>query len=267
HCRIVLAAFTMLLISRAVLAQSDEEPSGSSKLPARTSRYNVGNQTGRYRDANHHIRLFALKTGEAAIYDGAGREIGRVSKPVMLNAGAAKDLDLEDSGKKQSYAWAWATPAGSGWIARSALVDPPKVDVDPQRDPKPPRESDTPMLIDGAAGRQKLEGLRHINSKGVIPEGGNHGTDYAGRHPGEQAYVYLLFACPNVVRGGMARDSLADGSKFIPALDEKDKPIVEVMTMYRDGDLSKPVRVTFLYGRGEGGDLYGWVARANMGEL
>jgi hypothetical protein len=185
----------------------------------------------------------------------------------MLNSGAAKEMDLDHTGKKQSFAWAWATEAGSGWIARNELMNPPKPDVDPMRDPKPPRDSDQALVIDAAGGRRKLEGLRHINSKGVIPPNGNHGTDYAGRHPGEADYVYLLFACPNVVRGGMARDSLADGSKFIPALDEKGKPIAEVMPMYRDGDMKQPVKVTFLYGRGEGGDLYGWLARANVGDL
>ena len=248
-------------------AQSDEDAAGASKLPAQTSRYNQGNQPGRYRDANRRIRLFELKRGEATLYDGAGRVIGNVTKPVMLNSGAAKTMDVDGKGKK-SYAWAWATTAGSGWIARSDLVNPPPPDIDPKRNPRPPRESaDAPLVIDAAGGRKQLEGLRHINSKGEIPTSGNRGTDYAGRHPGDADYVYLLFAVPNVVRGGMARDSLADGSKFIPALNEKGEPIVEVMTMYRDGDLSKPVKVTFLYGRGENGELYGWIARANVGEL
>lgn len=38
------------------------------------------------------------------------------------------------------------------------------------------------------------------------------------------------------------------------------------MTMYRVGDFSPPVPVTFLYGRAENGELYGWLARANVGE-
>jgi hypothetical protein len=38
------------------------------------------------------------------------------------------------------------------------------------------------------------------------------------------------------------------------------------MTMYREDDLNQPVRVTFLYGRAENGNLYGWLARANVGE-
>jgi hypothetical protein len=38
------------------------------------------------------------------------------------------------------------------------------------------------------------------------------------------------------------------------------------MTMYRDDDFNQPVSVTFLYGRAAGGDVYGWLARANVGE-
>ena len=59
---------------------------------------------------------------------------------------------------------------------------------------------------------------------------------------------------------------MPDGSKFVAALDENGKPIVEVMTMYRDDELKQPVEVTFLYGRGEGGEMWGWLARANVGE-
>jgi hypothetical protein len=252
----------------AVAQQDDDEPAGGkSKLPAQTSRYNRGNQPGRYRDAKKKVIYFALKHTEAAIYDGAGREIGKVTKPVLLNSGAAKDMDVDRSGTKQSFAWAWATEAGSGWIARSELVNPPKPDIDPTRNPKAPRDSDQRLVIDAAAGRKKLDGLRFMNSQGTIKPTGNHGTDYGGRHPGAADYIYLCFACPNVIKGGMARDSLADGSGFVPALDEKGKPIVEVMTMYRDADMKKPVKVTFLYGRGEDGDLYGWIARANVGDL
>src|SRR5437870_303354 len=90
-------------------AEADDDSAGAGgggpgALPAQTSRYNRGNQPGRYRDANHRIRLFAVKHEEAAIYDGAGREIGRVRKPVMLNAGAAKEMDVAGQGR-QSYAW------------------------------------------------------------------------------------------------------------------------------------------------------------------
>jgi hypothetical protein len=66
--------------------------------------------------------------------------------------------------------------------------------------------------------------------------------------------------------GGTAKDSIPNGGRFIPALDEHGKAIVEVMTMYRDGDLKQPVPVTFIYGREDGGALYGWLARANVGE-
>jgi hypothetical protein len=59
---------------------------------------------------------------------------------------------------------------------------------------------------------------------------------------------------------------MPNGSNFIPALDDNGKPIIEVMTMYRDDDLNQPVEVTFLYGRAEGGDMWGWLARANVGE-
>jgi hypothetical protein len=78
--------------------------------------------------------------------------------------------------------------------------------------------------------------------------------------------VYLLFPVPNVRRGGVAKDSLADGGRFVPALDDAGNPIAETMTMYRDGDLARPVSVTFLYGRAAGGDTSGWIARANVGE-
>jgi len=236
-------------------------------LPPQTSRYNRGDSAGRYRDENGKIKLFAIKGGEAALYDGGGRGIGSVNKPVMLNVGAAKWMDLDGKPGKESYAWAWATTDGSGWIARDALVDAPPADPKSDRNPKPPRESDTPLTIDTAAGREKLAKLRHFDSKGEIPKGGgNRGEHYAGRNPGEKDYVYLLFAVPNVQRGGVAKDSLPNGSKFIPALDEKGKAIVEVMTMYREGDVDQPVEVTFLYGRAEGGEMWGWLARANVGE-
>jgi hypothetical protein len=206
---------------------------------------------------------------ETGLFDGAGREIGRARKPVMLNQGAAKQMDLDGKNGAETYLWAWQTEAGSGWIARDALVDPPPAaPADPGRNPRPPREAAQPLIIDAAAGRRKLTGLRHVSSDGLIPPGGgNKGEHYAGRNPGPRDYVYLLFACPNVRRGGTACDSLPDGSKFVPALDDKGQPIAEVMTMYRDSDLKKPVDVTFLYGRAPGGDRYGWLARANVGAL
>jgi hypothetical protein len=203
-----------------------------------------------------------------SLYDGSGRAIGDVTEPVLLNVGVAKDMDPDGDGRKESFAWAWATKAGSGWIARSALVDAPKPDADPTRNPKPPKESKDVLAIDCAAGREKLKGLRHVDSTGKIPEGsGNMGEHYAGRNPGEKDYVYLLLACPNVMRGGVAKDSVPNGDTFIQALDENGKPIVEVMTMYRKGDLNQPVKVTFLYGRTTTSNGWGWLARANVGEL
>ena len=92
------------------------------------------------------------------------------------------------------------------------------------------------------------------------------GRGSPGRNPGPKDYVYLLFACPNVQRGGVARDSIPDGGNFIPALDADGKPIVETMTMFKNGDFAQPVTVTFLYGRAEKGEMYGWLARANVGE-
>nr|CAA9294417.1 hypothetical protein AVDCRST_MAG63-4891 [uncultured Armatimonadetes bacterium] len=67
---------------------------------------------------------------------------------------------------------------------------------------------------------------------------------YAGRNPGPRNFIYLLFAVPNVRRGGVARDSIPDGGSFLPALDD-------------------------LYGRAPGGARrrYGWIARANVGDL
>jgi hypothetical protein len=260
-----IAATFAALVTAAAAATAAPPP---APLPTATSRYNQGDAPGRYRDANGKIAHFALKDGDAPLYDGGGREIGRVNRPVMLNIGATKQMDLDGKPGAESYAWAWATNAGSGWIARDALADPPSADVDVTRNPKPPREADKPLVIDAAAGREKLAKLRHVDSSGKLPTvgGGNRGEHYAGRNPGERDYAYLLFAAPNVRRGGVAKDSLPSGSKFVPALDENGKPIVETMTMYRDDDLDQPVAVTFLYGRAEGGATWGWVARANVGE-
>jgi hypothetical protein len=211
--------------------------------------------------------LFRLKR-EVPVFDGAGHEIGRARQPVMLNSGATKEMDLDGKGGPETYVWGWRTEGGSGWVLRSALVNPPPVQSDPQRNPKPPREAKTPLTINSAAGREKLKGIRHVNSEGVIPPtGGNKGEHYAGRNPGPRDFVYLLFAVPNVRRGGMAQDSIPNGGKFIPAFDETGRLIQEVVTMYRDRDLKKPVPVTFLYGRVPGSDRYGWIARANVGDL
>lgn len=258
-------AFLMLMVG--AMARGAEPATKPAKLPKSTSRYNVGNLPGRYRDSKGQLRHFALKH-TAPLYDGSGREIATLSEPVLLNIGVAKDMDVNGGGKKESFAWAWATKAGSGWVARSALVDPPRPDADPARDPKPPKESKEAMTIDCAAGREKLKGLRHVGSSGEIPEGsGNMGEHYAGRNPGEKDYVYLLLACPNVMRGGVAKDSVPNGDKFFQGLDESGQPITETMTMYKGGDLNQPVTVTFLYGRTTTSNGWGWLARANVGEL
>jgi hypothetical protein len=268
HLTAVGVLVCLLAIAAAARALEEQGPSTKpSKLPKATSKYNRGDAPGRYRDQSGHVRRFQLRQ-PTSIYDGDGHAIGQVTEPVMLNVGVAKDIDVGRSGTSQSFAWAWDTPAGSGWIARKDLVDAPKPDADPTRNPKPPGESTQPLTIDCAAGRGKLKGLRHVNSDGVIPEGGgNKGEHYAGRSPGDHDYVYLLLACPNVVRGGVAKDSISNGSHFVEALDADGKPIVEEMTMYRDGDLAKPVKVTFVYGRTATSNGWGWLARANVGEL
>jgi hypothetical protein len=265
HARgsIVIAILSMLV----ALTSTGAAPTSQPALPERTSKYNVGGAPGRQRGADGKIRRFELKS-PAPLFDGGGREIGRVEKPVLLNIGAGKRMDLDGKAGDEAYLWAWKTDAGSGWIARDAIVDAPEFEIDTSRNPKPPGEANgTPLVIDAAKGTAQLTGLRHTNSQGVIPtEGGNKGEHYAGRNPGPKDYVYLLFACPNVQRGGVARDSIPDGGRFIQALDEHGKPIVETMTMYQAGDFTKPVSVTFLYGRAEHGDTYGWLARANVGQ-
>jgi hypothetical protein len=240
-------------------------------LPLRTSIYNRGGFPGRYRGADGKVARFALKR-EAPLLDGGGREIGRARRPVMLNVGADKQMVPANGTAgdgRETYVWAWNTEAGSGWIARSALAAPPAiVPRDPDRNPRPPREAAAPLTVDAAGGTKKLTGLRHVNSLGIVPPGGgNKGEHYAGRNPGPRDFVYLLFAVPNVRQGGTAQDSIPSGGKFLPGLDEKGRPIQEVMTMYRGGSLNAPVKVTFLYGRAPGGDRYGWIARANVGDL
>ncbi len=176
--------------------------------------------------------------------------------------------NFDRRGSSEIYHFAQRTGAGvAGWVRRSALVAPPPIRRD-TRNPAPPRVSRTPLLIDTAQGRRRLSGLRFVNSHGVIPKGGgNKGEHYGGRNPGSLDYVYQLFAVPNVRYGGVAKDSLPDGSLFFPALDERGRPIVETMTMYRGRDLRRPVRVTFIYGRPARTRRFGWIARANVGRL
>jgi hypothetical protein len=234
-------------------------------LPARTSRYNVGNAPGRFRDRDGRLKHFALKA-RAPLFDGGGRRIAYITQPVLLNVGAGKRMVVESSHHTEEFLWAWNTGAGSGWVARRALLHPPRFAIDTTRNPSPPHEAATSLIVDAQRGTHALKNLRHTNSRGVIPDGGgNKGEHYGGRHPGPTDYVYLLFACPNVRRGGTARDSIVDGGEFVLGLDDRGQPIAETMTMYRDGDFTQPVSVTFLYGRAADGDIYGWMARANVG--
>lgn len=238
-------------------------------METKTSKYNVGGFPIRIRDRQTgKVARFRTK-GPSPVYDGAGRLIGTTEVPaVMLNDGAVKTLDPGRG--SENHFWAWRTGAGgSGWIAGSALVRPPRFDNDPHdRNPPPPQVKEETLPIDAEAGREKLAGLRFLNSRGEFPDrGGNRGEHYGGRHRGPNDYVYLLFAVPNVARGGAAKDSLADGSEFVQALDEDGEPIRETMTMYRGRDRTQPVRVTFLYGREPRSRRYGWIARANVGRL
>ena len=248
-------------------------PKGNYTLPEKTSKYNLGGSqyAGRYKDANGHVKEFSLKDPQATLYDGGGRAIGIITKPVKLNMGTQKEMAIQ--GKTETYVWAWDTDAGlSGWIARNALIDPPDLLGNDSpfavTDPTPPGEATTPLKIDATAGTNQLRGLIHRNSNGEVPTtGGNKGTDYAGRNPGPLNYVYLERAVPNVQKGGTSKDSMPDSSLFVPSLDIYGRQITETMAMYQEGDLNKPVNVTFIYGRPLGSSDYGWIARANVGKL
>jgi hypothetical protein len=237
-------------------------------LKYKTSEYNRGGFPIRVRDdETGKAKRFELN-GPATVYDGVPRPIGttRVGA-VLLNDGAVKRMDPEGRGAELHY-WAWRSGAGgSGWIPQSAFVHPPRFDKDPHgRNPRPPALSDHPLIIDAEHGRRQLAGLRFLTSKGEFPaRGGNSGDHYGGRKKGSRDYIYLLFAAPNVARGGAAKDSLANGSEFFQALDERGRPIREAMTMYEGKNLNAPVRVTFVYGRGPRSRRYGWIARANVG--
>jgi hypothetical protein len=106
------------------VAPPSATPGNGRELPARTSRYNVGDAPGRIRDESGRVARLAIKNGETPLLDGAGREMGRVRQPVLLNSGAVRKIAA--AGKPEEvFVWAWRTEAGSGWIARSALVSPP----------------------------------------------------------------------------------------------------------------------------------------------
>ncbi len=235
------------------------------RLPDRTSRYNVGGVLPRVRnrDGGVDFRLGWPTT----VYDGGGRRLALARGPVNLNAGAVRWMSLDGRGP-EPYLFAQRTGAGvAGWVRRRALASPPPLRTD-TRNPRPPSVSPNPLVIDAAQGRSRLTGLRFVNSHGVFPEGGgNRGEHYAGRNPGPLDYIYLLFAVPNVRYGGVANDSLPDGSRFISALGDYGRPILETMTMYRGRDFASPVKVIFLYGRAPRSRRYGWLARANVGPL
>ncbi len=238
----------------------------SRRLPDRTSRYNVGGVVPRIRNPAGGVD-FALRR-PSLVYDGGGRRLAIARGPVNLNAGAVRWMNLDRRGRPELYVFAQRTGAGvAGWVRRSALESPPPLRTD-GRNPRPPSIRRAPLVINAAQGRRRLAGLRFVNSHGVFPEGGgNKGEHYAGRNPGPLDYIYLLFAVPNVRYGGVAKDSRPDGSRFFLARGVGARPIRETMTMYRGKDFTRPVRVTFLYGRAMGNTRYGWIARANVGLL
>ncbi len=161
-------------------AQGAARAANGRELPAQTSRYNRGGFPGRYRDAGGKAKLFTLKH-EASVFDGAGNEIGRARKPVMLNQGVTKTMDLDGKDGPETYVWGWRTQGGSGWVSRSALVAPPlptPVTDSQNRNPRPPRECATALTIDAAAGRKQLAGLRHVY----------------GRVPGSDSYGWIARA-------------------------------------------------------------------------
>jgi hypothetical protein len=237
-------------------------------LPQRTSRYNVGGVSVRYHEGRERKR-FALRHS-VAVRDGSGRALGSTERPVMLNRGAVKKMSLDGGESPETFVWGWnvETDRGrlSGWLPRSALNNPPETGWNAEVNPEPPLEG-TPLEVDAEDAARKLSGLRFKNSRGEIPRAGNQGTHYAGRNPGPLDFVYLCFNAPNVVRGGVAKDSIPDGGFFVPGLDDEGRPIRERVTMYRDGRLEEPVPVHFLYGRPDDAQTWGWMAQANVGHV
>jgi hypothetical protein len=158
----------MVALAAGLLVVVGATPTSQPALPARTSQYNVGDAPGRHRGPDGKIKRFELKS-PTPLFDGGGREIGRVEQPVLLNVGAGKRMDLDGKSGTEEYLWAWNTDAGSGWVARDAIVDAPKFEIDTTRNPKPPGEAKTPLVIDAAKGTLLLTGLRHTNSQGGHP--------------------------------------------------------------------------------------------------
>lgn len=235
-------------------------------LPKRTSKYNVGGVLPRIRDRRRRTR-FRLK-GDTPVYDGGARELAISRGPVMLNSGAVKEMDVDGQGP-ETYLFAQKTGAGvTGWIRRSALVRPPPVPKD-GRNPSPPSESDTRLVIDGSEGERRLEGLRFLDWHGFPRDpGANQAIHYTGRNLDHKGYVYLVWAAPNVRYGGIAKDSLPGGSEFVPSLNERRESIEELVPMYRGSDfrLRHKENVAFIYGRAPNLSSYGWIARGNVGE-
>lgn len=252
-------------------------------LPDERSRYNVGRVnghqiTGRYKEESGKNRFFALGR-EVAVRDGSGRKLARVrSESVRLNRGVQKSMDVNGDGEADLYVWGWDMETDqrdlSGWIPYSALKHPPRLDPPPDVNPRPPGEG-SPLKIDCEEAGRALADLRFKNRKGVIPDNGNWGDHYSGRYEAPLNFINLCFNVPNVVGGGVAKDSIPDGALFVPGLDEEGRPIRERMTMYRHGDLEQDVPVHFVYGRPQGelfrkprGTLlWGWIAQANVGHI
>jgi hypothetical protein len=147
---------------------------GRPRLPERTSRYNVGRVTGRYKtEDGKKNREFALRD-QTAVRDGSGRELALVREPVMLNRRVVKWMDVNGDGQADVYVWGWAmdTDRGklSGWISRSQVSDPPPLDPladAPAVNPGPPRES-APLTVDCERANEALEDLRFKDRHGEI---------------------------------------------------------------------------------------------------
>jgi hypothetical protein len=253
-------------------------------LPERTSDYNIGvlndrQVTGRYKDANgKNIKFDLIEEEEAAVRDGTGQELARVRKAVMLNRGAVKEMDVDGDGDGIPYVFGWSmnTDHGklSGWIPRNKLKRPPDPAKILSLNPRAPHEG-APLEIDCERATEALADLRFKDRTGKFRPSGNWGDDYAGRNPGPLDFVNLCFNVPNVIGGGVAKDSIPNGELFVPGLDEDRAPIRERMTMYRSPGLREEVCVHFVYGRTEGemfrpprGEVrWGWIAQANVGHI
>src|SRR4051794_15152261 len=69
-----LCFILLIVISSARNARAAAPaPAPPKPLPAETSRYNRGDFAGRYRDEKGKPKQFALRHGDAPLYDGGGR--------------------------------------------------------------------------------------------------------------------------------------------------------------------------------------------------